>query len=324
MAEITLMSKSPKNTGTELHLAIDGAYVMYHAIYSAVKKWKEDSPNASVIDFDKEDMEKPDFVPPDITPFSDFRVALKEAFSSCLFGIRRIVDGATSEFGGYDVDYGRSTGIFSFDSREGHNWRFDIFPDYKANRKLRKNPFDIKPVRSYFHDVILPGSDLNGKLGLKVIEIPGVEGDDIIATFFSHWYNETDIGKGGINILVASDHDFLQMPRTVCQYTLEGKRVLPDEYQTVIPDSKQFLLSKIITGDDSDNIPQVFSRVGYKTALKKYVFDPENLKAALAADPVAKAQFVKNTKLIDFSFIPKRVSESVNKVLGLSTEPMNE
>ena len=67
-------------------------------------------------------------------------------------------------------------------------------------------------------------------------------------------------------MLVASDHDYLQIDG-IKQYDLFGKeitRTLGDEEVS----SSDFLLGKILMGDKSDNIQQVFTKCGPKTALK--------------------------------------------------------
>jgi 5'-3' exonuclease len=83
----------------------------------------------------------------------------------------------------------------------------------------------------------------------------------------------------------------------------------------MVPTGKQYLLSKILTGDASDNIPQVFPRCGYATAMK-LVLKPEELKEKLKNDPAALEQFRLNQKLIDFKNIPESLTESIMQELG--------
>jgi 5'-3' exonuclease len=63
-------------------------------------------------------------------------------------------------------------------------------------------------------------------------------------------------------------------------FDLQGKEIRPEMYNDVSVSGKHYLLAKILTGDTSDNIPQVFNRCGYKTAMK-LVLNPEELKMRL-------------------------------------------
>ena len=80
------------------------------------------------------------------------------------------------------------------------------------------------------------------------------------------------------SLLIASDHDFLQIDnvREFDLFGREAKRTLGDEEVS----ASDFLLGKILMGDRSDNIKQVFTKCGPKTALK-WTKDKEALKNLL-------------------------------------------
>lgn len=94
----------------------------------------------------------------------------------------------------------------------------------------------------------------------------------------------------------------------------EAKRDLGGEEVT----AKDYLVGKILMGDRSDNIQQVFTRCGPKTALK-WTKDKEALKKTLKEDHSLAARYLLNKKMIDFTCIPKdlsdRIVESVNAAL---------
>ena len=74
------------------------------------------------------------------------------------------------------------------------------------------------------------------------------------------------------------------------------------------------LISKILLGDTSDNIPSIFKKCGPKTALKCFqdsIYFEERLKKENALE-----KYNLNKLLIDFNNIPAYlVEESKNKVL---------
>ena len=59
-----------------------------------------------------------------------------------------------------------------FDAK-GKNFRHDIFKDYKANRP---------PMPEDLREQLSPLKEICNAMGMPVIEIPGVEADDVIAT----------------------------------------------------------------------------------------------------------------------------------------------
>jgi DNA polymerase-1 len=141
----------------------------------------------------------------------------------------------------------------------GPTFRHQRFPDYKATRK----PMPDDLVRQ-----VAPIEDLAQALGLPVLEIPGTEADDVMATLADRAHHD------GIEVvLVTGDKDMLQVVG-------DGVRVLAprsrDEYAWVDaaavrakwgvgPEHIRDVLA--LMGDTSDNIPGV-PGVGEKTAVE--------------------------------------------------------
>lgn len=63
-------------------------------------------------------------------------------------------------------------------------------------------------------------------------------------------------------------------------------------------------------GDRSDNIKQVFSRCGPKTALK-WTKDKASLKKVLKEDQNLASRYLLNKKMISFEQIPQELSEKI-------------
>ena len=159
------------------------------------------------------------------------------------------------------ADYKPNKLIVAFDMR-GHNFRKDIYPEYKANR--HGMPDDLAAQMPILHDLLKA-------LRIAVVERAGVEADDIIGTISSAF--------DGDSLIVSGDRDMLQLVSDKVTVLLTKKGVT--EVERVTPDvlkssygltPGQVIEYKALRGDTSDNIPGVRG-VGEKTAmslLEKY------------------------------------------------------
>lgn len=151
--------------------------------------------------------------------------------------------------------------LVAFDKR-GHNFRKDIYPEYKANRKGM--PDDLAQQMPILHDLL-------ADMQVTVVEKEGVEADDIIGTVSARFDGESYV--------VSGDRDMLQLvsPNVTVLFTKKGvsevERVTPQvlaENYKLTP--AQVIEYKALRGDTSDNIPGV-KGIGEKTAmalLEKY------------------------------------------------------
>ena len=141
----------------------------------------------------------------------------------------------------------------------GPTFRHERFPDYKATRK---------PMPKDLLSQIPALEDLAQALGLPVLEIPGCEADDVMATL-------AVLGEraGHEVALVTSDKDMLQLVNDRVRLLSPGGR---DEYTWVdraavhakwgvAPEQIRDVLA--LMGDTSDNVPGV-PGVGEKTAVE--------------------------------------------------------
>ena len=159
------------------------------------------------------------------------------------------------------ADYTPQKLVVAFDMR-GHNFRKDIYPEYKANRKGM--PDDLAQQMPILHDVL-------DQMQVMVVEKPGVEADDIIGTITAHFDGES--------FIVSGDRDMLQLVSDNVTVLLTKRGVT--EVESVTPQTlltnygltpAQVIEYKALRGDTSDNIPGVRG-IGEKTAmalLEKY------------------------------------------------------
>jgi DNA polymerase-1 len=153
----------------------------------------------------------------------------------------------------------------AFDAPGGSTYRYDLDPDYKANRK--ETPDLFRSQLPLIHEVL-------DALEITQLEIPGVEADDVIATL------TTQAADQGIDVvIVTGDRDSYQLVRDphvkvlynkrgVSDYALYDEAGIADRCLGVTP--AQYLDYASLRGDTSDNLPGV-PGIGEKTAAKLIV-----------------------------------------------------
>jgi DNA polymerase-1 len=142
-----------------------------------------------------------------------------------------------------------------FDAR-GKTFRDDLYAEYKANRP---------PMPDELAAQVAPLHDLVRALGLPLLQVPGVEADDVIGTL------ATQASAAGLDTVISTgDKDLAQLVddhvtliNTMTDTTLDPAGV---EAKFGVPPERivDFLA---LVGDSSDNVPGV-PKCGPKTAVK--------------------------------------------------------
>ncbi len=147
-----------------------------------------------------------------------------------------------------------------------HNFRKDLYPLYKDNRKLKPNfpPSGTCSTRSWRK----PG-------GSKIVTIENLEGDDVLGLLASHPAPKRCPGK---RIVVSIDKDLQTIP---CRLYNPNKPDLGTR-PISIHDANLFWMKQVITGDQVDNYPG-FPGIGHKGADE--ILNPSTHEALLDADP---------------------------------------
>lgn len=181
-----------------------------------------------------------------------------------------------------------------------HNWRRDVFTDYKCSRAPGRDAslvdFDsfFKMNNEFIEDL---SKSLQNCLFLKVFRL---EADDLIA-LTTKYMQQWDI------TLISTDKDFYQLHKYP---NFKQWDPIKNRYIQVI-DPNVALMQKIITGDKSDDIPQLKKGVGPKTVEKILI---EGLQDWLMKNDLQQ-RFDENRRLIDFDFIPKEFHQPVIDIL---------
>ncbi len=162
----------------------------------------------------------------------------------------------------------------------GVSFRNDIYEHYKANRP--EPPEDLVPQFPLIRDATRAFS-------LPCIEVPGLEADDLIATY------AREAQRRGWNVtIVSSDKDLMQLigeqnGATIDMLdTMKNQRIWLEEVEEkfgVGPELVGDVLA--LMGDSVDNVPGIFG-IGPKTA-SKLIAEHGSLTAALDAAPAMKA-----------------------------------
>ena len=126
------------------------------------------------------------------------------------------------------------------------NWRRDSFPEYKANRKTKRenDTTDWKSLFEFLHEMV---EDLRNYFPYKVVKVDRAEADDVIATL-------VDYVATNPTLIISSDKDFIQLQKYegVSQWSPLTKDFVKGD-----PDAS--LWEKLIKGDSGDGVPNILS-----------------------------------------------------------------
>ena len=126
------------------------------------------------------------------------------------------------------------------------NWRKESFPEYKANRKKRRetDSTDWTSLFEFLHQMI---SDLREYFPYKVMRVERAEADDIIAVL-------TQEEMKNPTTIISSDKDFIQLQK------YEGvQQWSPLTKSFVKGNPEESLWEKLIKGDVGDGVPNILS-----------------------------------------------------------------
>ena len=144
--------------------------------------------------------------------------------------------------------------IVVFDAR-GRTFRHERYPEYKAGREAQ--PEDLSSQIPLVRELI-------DAYRLPVLEVPGFEADDVIATLVSR-------APAGAQIaIVSTDKDLMQLvgPQVTLLDGIRDRRFGPDEVRERFGVPPERVLDlRALVGDTSDNIPGV-KGIGEKGAAK--------------------------------------------------------
>ena len=190
------------------------------------------------------------------------------------------------------------------------SWRKEIFPFYKAHRKVERDKQKVEKGMDWsalFETINKIIVEIDTFFPYKVIRVEHAEGDDVIAVL-SKTFKEK-------SLIVSSDKDFSQL------YKYKWIRQFSPMKQKMLNgiDPIVYLKEHIIRGDKGDGIPNILSEddcivsgVRQKSISKKKIInwlvqDPDDFNDEM------KRGWIRNKILIDFDLIPEPITTAILK-----------
>jgi hypothetical protein len=202
-------------------------------------------------------------------------------------------------------DYGEM--IIACDA--GNNWRREIFPYYKANRRKNREKSELNWAQ-IFDTLNKVREELKEFFPYRVIQIDGAEADDVIGTLAHKFGNTFE------KILVLSgDKDFVQLQRynNVKQFDPVQKK-----WRTT-NDPNRFIREHIMRGDTGDGVPNFLSAddtfvVGSRQkpiSQKKLDVWVQHVNPRDFCDESMLRGYMRNQQMVDLDFIPQNLRTQI-------------
>ena len=228
---------------------------------------------------------------------------------------------------------------------EGRSWRKDIYPQYKAHRKVAESAMtedEAEENKMFWETYESFTTYLREKTNASVLRHERAEADDIIARFINLHPNDE-------HYIISTDGDYLQLiAPNVKQYNGVSNVLITNEgyfddkgkpvkdkktgLAKTLEDPKYLLFEKIIRGDSGDNIFSAYpgayvkgtkNRVGimeafddrHKQGFKWNNFMLQKWVDHNGAQKVVKECYELNRKLIDLNAQPDDIKQLIDECI---------
>lgn len=160
--------------------------------------------------------------------------------------------------------------VVVFDGKDGSARRRSIYPDYKANRKvkIRLNRSETVDKEDNQLSQLMRLTEYLDVMPLTTVVVDKAEADDVIAYLSNDYLKEKDSQV----FIMSSDKDFMQLVDDRVHVWSPTKKKMfytEDVIQDFKVHPKNFALYRSLIGDNSDNIPGV-KGLGAPTLLERY------------------------------------------------------
>ena len=187
---------------------------------------------------------------------------------------------------------------------EHKSWRKDIYPLYKENRKEAKEKDEMLEIFFEARSIVI--DFLKKYTNIKIIQVEGAEGDDIIAVLTQYLYKNNKI------TIISNDRDFHQLLR------FKNVRIfdtIKKNYKLARFDKVEYY-EKLIKGDAGDNIPSAYPRIK-KELIESIAINEDNLKKEFEKN---KVQQEKQKEILNslFKYFNIPVSSDLDKNLNIA------
>ncbi len=208
----------------------------------------------------------------------------------------------------YNVKFKAEFGEMIIACDAGNNWRRQIFPYYKANRRKSREKSEINWT-AVFETMNKVRDELKEFFPYRVIRVDGAEADDVIGTLAQTYGNTNE------KILILSgDKDFVQLQSymNVQQFDPVQKKWRKTN------DVDKFIKEHIIRGDIGDGVPNFLSADDtFVVGARQKPISQKKLDSWLTMDPKDFCDekmlrgYLRNQQLVDLNFIPEDIRAEV-------------
>ena len=184
-----------------------------------------------------------------------------------------------------------------------YSWRKEVFPFYKAHRKVQREKQAQKEGvdwGSLFEIIDKIKHELEEFFPYKVIKVPHAEGDDVIAVLAKHAKEPS--------LIVSSDKDFNQLYKykVIRQFSPIKQKMM----NGINPDA--YLKEHIIRGDKGDGIPNILSDDNCMVeGVRQKPISKKKVETCINDDLSGSYHWDRNQQLIDFDFIPVSIQQDI-------------
>ena len=184
-----------------------------------------------------------------------------------------------------------------------YSWRKEVFPFYKAHRKVQREKQAQKEGvdwGSLFEIIDKIKHELEEFFPYKVIKVPHAEGDDVIAVLAKHAKEPS--------LIVSSDKDFNQLYKykVIRQFSPIKQKMM----NGINPDA--YLKQHIIRGDKGDGIPNILSDDNCMVeGVRQKPISKKKVETWINDDLSGSYHWDRNQQLIDFDFIPVSIQQDI-------------
>jgi 5'-3' exonuclease len=191
----------------------------------------------------------------------------------------------------------------------GNNWRRQVFPYYKANRRKNREKSEINWT-TVFETLNKVRDELKDYFPYRVIRVDGAEADDVIGSLAQTYGNTNEP-----ILILSGDKDFVQLQ---CYMNVKQFDPVQKKWRKT-NDVDKFMKEHIIRGDTGDGVPNFLSADDtFVVGARQKPISQKKLDQWLeAADPKEFCDekmlrgYLRNQQLVDLNFIPPDIKKEV-------------
>lgn len=191
----------------------------------------------------------------------------------------------------------------------GNNWRRQVFPYYKANRRKNREKSEINWT-TVFETLNKVRDELKNYFPYRVIRVDGAEADDVIGSLAQTYGNTNEP-----ILILSGDKDFVQLQ---CYMNVKQFDPVQKKWRKT-NDVDKFIKEHIIRGDTGDGVPNFLSADDtFVVGARQKPISQKKLDQWLeVADPKEFCDekmlrgYLRNQQLVDLNFIPPDIKKEV-------------